>query len=354
MLDKIWILNSSNKKRKIYIDILRIIAVYLVIYTHTADMGSKLYTYENSGIGLWDVIDIMLDVFRNINVPLFFMISGCLMLGKEESYKSIFIRILRYSGVIISTSYFYWIFSLGQPYYDIKEFLLVVWEKPVMGHLWFLYTYIGYLMIIPFLRKMVLSMQEKDYLMLLFLGVLFQGIISIGCALMRLPFPGVSFKFATIFIFYPLLGYYCGNHLFIKKIEKNIGLALIVSAACIFISTVMTIYDMKSNGGEWSEKYLDSLIMIPTITIFCYMRFLFEEKYTDLSFAPIIMWLGQTSFGIYLISIYVQLKLGYIYRFFNQFVPSIIASLLYVAIVLIVCAVITTILKCIPGIRKLL
>lgn len=352
--EKVWFLNYYRAGRIVYIDVLRVIAVYLVIYTHTADMGSKLYTYGDNGIGVSDIVDIMLDVFRNINVPIFFMISGYLMLGKKETYKRIFTRILRYIEIIVITSYFYWVFSLGHSYYEIKQFILEVWEKPVVGHLWFLYTYIGYLLIMPFLRKMVSSMQAKDYHLLIFLGVLFQGIASVVCGIIGLPMPGVSFKFALIYIFYPLVGYYCGSQLTVDTIKKNISIAFIISVLCVIVSTFMTIYDMKLNCGEWSEKYLDSLIMIPTITVFCGIKYLFERRNVGSLPGHIIWWAGQTSFGVYLMSIYVQLRLGYVYRFFNQFIPSIIASLIYVLIVLIVCEAITTVLKCIPGMGKLL
>lgn len=55
----------------VYMDIIRILATYLVIFTHTGNLGSKLYIY-----GSYDkthkLIYIIADVLRCVNVPLFF------------------------------------------------------------------------------------------------------------------------------------------------------------------------------------------------------------------------------------------------------------------------------------------
>ena len=91
----------KNTTREVYLDMIRIVAVFLVIFTHTGDIGSKLYVFGDYGT-LRNAIYIMADIIRCINVPLFFMVSGALLLGKKEAYKTLLKkRVLRYAIVFI-------------------------------------------------------------------------------------------------------------------------------------------------------------------------------------------------------------------------------------------------------------
>ena len=75
----------TEKRRVVYLDLIRIVAVYLVIFTHTGDLGSKLYEFGDYDFTR-NIIYIMTDVIRRINVPLFLMVSGAVLLGREGEY----------------------------------------------------------------------------------------------------------------------------------------------------------------------------------------------------------------------------------------------------------------------------
>ena len=73
-------------KREYNIDLLKILATYLVIILHSAC----------SGVG-YKVFDISLFIYYigGFAVPLFFMINGYLQLQKQNDYKYVFHKIMR-------------------------------------------------------------------------------------------------------------------------------------------------------------------------------------------------------------------------------------------------------------------
>lgn len=95
---------SSTKKsisRKSYYDFLRIFAIFFVIYNHS--LGAHLYLNYTS-IGIEEFLHICLSVFDKIAVPLFFMISGALLLGKTESIITVLVK--RASRVVLVLIFF--------------------------------------------------------------------------------------------------------------------------------------------------------------------------------------------------------------------------------------------------------
>lgn len=67
-------------RRNAYFDVLRVLAILLVVFNHLP--GYLLYQ-TCSGLKAWAYM--LLTMFTRINVPLFLMVSGALLLGKEES-----------------------------------------------------------------------------------------------------------------------------------------------------------------------------------------------------------------------------------------------------------------------------
>ena len=71
---------GKEKNKEVYIEVLRIVAVFLVIFNHTD--GYFLY-YSNTENPLTWWFSFLGSVLCRINVPLFVIISGALLLGKE-------------------------------------------------------------------------------------------------------------------------------------------------------------------------------------------------------------------------------------------------------------------------------
>src|SRR3712207_4156595 len=75
--------NSTNKKNKIlYLEFLRGLAIFFVIFNHTGSLGFSLFsTFKPASANFF--ISLMVAIFCKFSVPVFFAISGALSLGKE-------------------------------------------------------------------------------------------------------------------------------------------------------------------------------------------------------------------------------------------------------------------------------
>lgn len=66
---------------------LRIITIALVLFNHTETNGFQLYAITSN---IYLYLYIFLTIFCKIAVTIFFMISGGVILGKEESLKDLY------------------------------------------------------------------------------------------------------------------------------------------------------------------------------------------------------------------------------------------------------------------------
>ncbi len=70
-------------KRRYYIDILRILACFMVVFNHF-DLGFYAFHNKQQGtVSYW--LLLAFSVFCKFAVPLFFMISGALLLKKRRT-----------------------------------------------------------------------------------------------------------------------------------------------------------------------------------------------------------------------------------------------------------------------------
>jgi len=83
----------------------------MVIFNHTGVTGFQLYsTYEVGKLTYWGLV--YMSVLCKIAVPLFFMISGALLLKRDLSLKDICVsKILRIFVVLIITSGVYYLYN---------------------------------------------------------------------------------------------------------------------------------------------------------------------------------------------------------------------------------------------------
>lgn len=336
-------------KRKVYLDLLRILAVYLVIFTHTGDIGSKLYVYGS--YNTWrNCIYVLVDVARCVNVPLFFMISGVVLLRKEETYRHIFSkRIMKYFIILSLTAYLYSVFYYAKPWNDFPGFIKELLNGTVVGHLWFLYAYIGYLLILPYMRKMIKQMENKDYVVLLLLGILFKGVLSVIGALSGLGKIYISCALVTDIIFYPMMGTWLSKQDIGELLKKKLFFAagFVVCMLCFVAEAYMTKWDMQQNGA-FTENFLSVFNVLPTLYIFLLGKEIGNKIEKNKKVSSFVCLIGGGTFGVYLISIWLQTRLIFVYEFFYSLLPDLplISSYLYVAVVFVLGTVLALMYQC--------
>ena len=233
-----------------YFDWLRLFAMLAVIFMHAA--SSFLRGQTTPG---WHAANLLTAVSFTA-VPLFFMLSGALLLSDERTVdvKLLFRR--RLPRVLLPLLFFsviavLWVmYRDGQTTEKAVKSLLMGLNKPVYRHLWYSYTLAGLYLVSPFLYRLVHALDEKlgRYLLLLLGAVVLLDLLhSLAPADWK---PFLRWKMAEdlklygghIFAF--LLGYY----LYSTTRRFRTGM-LIASAVTIWaVITVGTFFSFRSTG----------------------------------------------------------------------------------------------------------
>ncbi len=309
--------------RSLSSDFIRVFAMFLVVFAHID--SDVIFRFKSYPLSTWAVVDIF-DTICRISVPLFVMVSGSLLLSKDEDYGTFFKK--RFIKIIIPVLFWIEIYVIWRIFFkqDITNWLgwidRIV-NGPVYYHLWFLYMLIGLYALTPVLRKLMLHLSQKDIIYLLALWfILFSLIPSIAYLIpqdTRVLFPFVSyfspgylwnvFSYSGFFV----LGGFLVNHSFTPK---EIQIAGIMAVVLILLATYW--HTTMSMDAEGFYTIRDPLIplFIP-ITMASIMAYIFlnhylvdKERTISPRFNTAISQLAQASFGIYLVHPIIRDILG--------------------------------------------
>ena len=150
---------NKEKKREIYLDILRIVATFIIIVVHVASPNwhikqTSFFSFE------WNIFNIYMTLSKS-GSAIFVMISGALFLSANYSIEKIYkTKIFR-----IITVFIFWalIYTLVHKPLTLQDF--IVYFSKGEYHLWFLYMIMGLYILVPFFKKIV----ENEFLMKYFL-----------------------------------------------------------------------------------------------------------------------------------------------------------------------------------------
>jgi len=194
----------------IWADRLRNVATVMVVALHTSGPVAEQFlpheTLEWWSANFWDS-------FTRPSVPLFVMLSGYLLLGKDYTLGYFFKR--RFSRVVVPALFWMGIYLLyGYLAHNDPDTagaaLLKIVERPVHYHLWFIYLIVGLYMIYPILRPWIRVATDSDYYY--FIGMWLFG--TWGYKILDVFFDiqlGIYFELFTNEAGYFVLGYYLGQ-----------------------------------------------------------------------------------------------------------------------------------------------
>lgn len=346
--------------RKIYMDFLRVIAIFMVLFNHTSVKGYALFTValESPLFGGY----LFLSIFIKIAVPLYFMISGALLLKKNEPLGYVIKnRFLKYTIILFICSFLIYLYLIkGEIYnFSIRDFIRIVYSSNMTPGYWYLYAYLAYILMLPLLRSMVKVMKNYHFIYLIIVFFAFQCLKIIqfmvwnGAVTLNVDF---SVFIMADNIFYPLMGYFLENRLPSKYYNKKNTLLLVAgSVITIVIVCCLTVY--RSNMlGEWNEAssqfFFRFLIFIPTLTVFFGSKYYFENYHVNEKMAGVITTLSTCTFGIYLFELIYRALTEKIYWVLVPYLHSLLSCLIWILCACLLGCIITLLLKKIPFIRN--
>lgn len=352
---------ANTRQRKLYLDFLRIIAIIFVIYNHTSEKGYYLYAYDSPFI--LKVIYIATGALIAVAVPIFFMISGSLLIPKEESIGDLYKkRVLRMVIVLILFSLLQYVLLVVNDNVELslRYFITHITIESIIAPYWYLYAYLAYLICLPLLRKMALNMTNKEFKYLFAAFLIIEGLLA---SLLFIFDIGEMTMFFTIPFFnrvviYPLLGYYMDHRM--TKEQYTLKGALIFIALMIAVLALIVVNTLHRNLSYEQFTAYDKGLFVTGFTavldagIFYIAKLLFKDRKVPKALEFIITALGSTVFGVYLIEDIIRTRTVAVYDAMVPYIGRFPSAWVWSVFVFLVGAVIIYIIKLIPGVKKLL
>ena len=224
-------------------------------------------------------------------VPVFFMITGALLLDKKISYKDIFSKYIKKIAIVLlvfgTTFAFVKQYALTRVFSNelINNTLLSVLEDTGFGHLWYLYVLIGLYLLLPVfnLIKKLEKNETKKLLLVLFFFDFCSPLISTLTGIKIACYIPVSYP-----VFYYILGYYLNKF---TSISKQKSCLMIVIGEIVVILTNMLGFHAKN-----LSSYSSPIIVIIAIGVFSLFKILKSKRLYNK-----IWTLDRLCLGVYII-----------------------------------------------------
>ncbi|NGT56782.1 acyltransferase family protein [Clostridium perfringens] len=296
-------LKNAVETRVQYLDILRALAIFAVIMNHTYGYFSieNFNLYKGSTIFYLDNFLVSISRF---DVPIFFMISGAILLNNKNnmSLKYLFKkRILKILIPFMIWNLFYIIvFCYIKDLNILKEFIGSIFSpRTYSGHLWYLYTLLSIYLILPVIDSFISKANNKmiDYILILWL------IFSCIIPLVNHFVSKVQIQYyADLNILGGYLGYYILGYR-LSKTKKIFNEKILFT--CFILATCFTFFigcfyqNIIGHKDVFFQSFLTPNVIMMSATIFLFFK-QFNNKLIE-KYIKMISDISKLSFGIYLV-----------------------------------------------------
>lgn len=356
-LDKVLCLHEGElycrPNRIWYLECLRVLAMLSVIAFHVGktaltDFDSTLFSYA----GFLAVRNVV-----HYAVPIFFMISGALLLNPEKTItiERLYKRyLLKYFTITL-------VFSGGyaciEQIFNQKaitaEGILIGLDNMLHGdswaHMWYMYALLWVMMLIPFLRLAAEKFGKAEIRCTIAFVLLFVSFTAVINAYSKKEL-GITYPVNFIYCFYMLMGYWLHNNV-IRIKKKYCLLAISCSVLALIIFGFVDIYGI-ANCEPWIGNH-SPLIVIYSVSLFALGKQIIKEEAENHMIYKVITILSAYSFPIYLIHMF-WLNILYKAVKLNPFLPVPVIGFAVVYVIVFVLSLISAvILKKIPIVSKM-
>ena len=291
-----------KKNLDIGIDFTKLIACIMVVVLHVSAI--QFYSFSDN----WWATNFY-DSFVRCSVPIFLLVSGATLFGKEEGFL-LFMkkRTLRVFPPLIfwSLLYMIWNYYNGIRYEGwIKEIM----KGPVTYHLWYLYAILGIYLFTPFLIKIYANSSELEKRLFIFLWFLFSSIWPYYQAIFQVNINLIITynlqSFSGLFG-YLFLGAYLFDHN--KNMHSHSKVWHLANYLLFFFSGILTMiatYLYSKMLGSPKELFYGYLSPFVIISAGCAFNILYTIGLKLDNYASVIRLFSKCILGIYCVHIFV-------------------------------------------------
>ena len=342
---------NMEKKVNWNISLLRILATLGVVYMHTNTtilFNPQLFVMSDNQAFFFRCGH----EFFLWTVPVFFMITGYLLLDSEKDLDYPIVLKKYVLRVFLALTLFSLPFAVLKIYGESHCVSVVEIFKAYIGneslsHLWYLYALIGLYLISPVLKKGLKNLSESSVAVFLVFLLLFDFVLPM---LSKLTGVKIAFEMPVAYpVFYFVAGYYCKKIVDKESLKQN-KLAIALLAGFAFV-----VFLIGSNHyAAISDNYWSPLIALLSVALFLFVIKNKEFHLND-KWKPFFWKIDRLCFAVYLIHpIFIQSfyrRLNWIPLSFEWWPLFTVLFFLCFALLSFLAA---SIIVKIPGLRKIL
>ncbi|MGE4548603.1 MAG: acyltransferase [Intestinibacillus sp.] len=272
----------STSARRQYLDVLRVLSMLAVVYLHTA--APSLRQFEH--MALWHVSNALTSICT-IAVPIFFMISGALLLSSDKTADPHYLLRHRLPRVLIP--FLLWsalavVFAYRESGPETAKNMLKSFAgAPVITPYWFIYAIIPIYLLSPLLKKLTGSLSPTLWRYALVLWFLFSSVIKTVRELLPARYapllsgnPVYNLTMVGGFLGYFLLGYALST-LRRPVGKRTLWMVVIADLAVIILGTWRRSVGAQTYSEQF-KSYLSAYVVILSAAVFLLAREYWEGR----------------------------------------------------------------------------
>lgn len=300
---------TDTKKRILWLDYARTFAIICVILCHTTE---RVYPLNATDIMQNDIINRLFSVamftMGRLGVPIFFFLTGYLLLGREynyDKYRHFFKH--NFLSILITTEIWIIIYNIFNVWFYhesinlgslIKNMLFM--KQTNMSHMWYMPVIIGIYMFIPFVSNAFNHTDIRNlYMPLLvtfvccFVAPTINTVLRVQGREQLYPLLDISFSGGG-YGFCVILGYLVKMGLF----DRITSLFLVLSGVVSYIATIVIQIYSDLHEISYNVWYDCAFLIICSLSIFILMS---RTKHRKIAIGHVITRTSVYAFGIYLV-----------------------------------------------------
>lgn len=291
-------MRMSKTQRNYSIDILRIVAMLLIVAGHYIYWGINnnpslgINAYAPHSLIDWSLLEIV-RLVSTVAVDLYIFITGYFLIQRTDFRWKGFIQVWAQT-LFYSVGIYVILVCTNMQAMDIKDFAKCCFPMTFAPY-WFVQKYLGLILIAPFLSRMANALSKKEYQMMLFIMLLL--FISIPG---REPFSSGTVCSLSWFVFLYLTAGYYRLHGAPAILEKHSLLISITILGAILVATFAMNYlqfGLQIDSYRYYSTGTDSLLFFLSVPIFiCFAKQKWNGK-----IAQTVAKIAPFTFGVYLI-----------------------------------------------------
>ena len=290
------------KKRNISLDILRVLAISSVILLHVLFIFRNKYYLTNNS---YFILFTFFDAFTRVGVPIFFMLTGILLLNKKEEHTSFIkqrIPKLLISYIVFSIIYIIYDVITGSKIVSIKDTIQIILSKQAAYHLWYMPVIILIYLLIPFIQKIISHFTKEDLNKLIGTIFLLGNItLSVSVITTRLGRPLLdNFYYPNLIIYmnYLFIGYY----LYKYKPKMSIRITILALISIILIP-FLTYFISNKQMIDFFLNVLSPFVVF--ISTFVVLKEFNKERKISKKLTNVLESISHVSLYMYLIHVLI-------------------------------------------------